>query len=115
MRLRPPRHAGQVPRMRENRLRLYDGMKRRLLDVLTALSLAAFLAIAWLWAASPWGFDQTDEHRLTVGSDAYFLASRGGGLRVMRQRATTSGPSNDMAEPNRLGFWQIGPRRGPWQ
>ena len=87
-------------------------MKRRLLNLLTALSLAAFLAAAWMWAASPWGFDRTDEHRLIAGGDAYFLASRAGGLRVMRQRATTSGPGTDIAEPGRLGFWQIGPRLG---
>jgi hypothetical protein len=85
-------------------------MQRRLVNVLTALSLAAFMAVAWLWAASPWGFDRTDEHRLTVGGDAYFLASRGGGLRVMRQRATTSGPGVETARPDRLGFWQIGPK-----
>ena len=83
-------------------------MPRRLLNLLTALSLAAFLATAWMWAASPWGFDRTDEHRVTVRGDAYFLASRGGGLRVMRQRATTSGPGTDTAGPGRLGFWQIG-------
>ena len=62
---------------------------RRLVNLLTALSLAAFLVAAWMWADSPWGFDRTDEHRLTVGGDAYFLASRGGGLRVLRQLATT--------------------------
>ena len=91
-------------------LRLYDRMTRRLLNLLTALSLAAFLATAWMWADSPWGFDQADEHRLTAGGDAYFLASRGGGLRVMRQRATTSGPGIETARPDRLGFWQIGPK-----
>jgi hypothetical protein len=85
-------------------------MKRLRLNLLTGLSLAAFLATAWMWAASPWGFDPSDEHRLTVGGDAYFLASRGDGLRVMRQCATTSGPGIETARPDRLGFWQIGPK-----
>jgi hypothetical protein len=113
--VRPPRHAGRAPGLRLKCLRLYGAMKRRLLDVLAVLSLAAFLAAAWMWADSPWGFDHEDQHRIIVRGDAYFLASRAGGLRVMRQRATTSGPGTDLAEPGRLGFWQIGPRLGLWQ
>ena len=86
-------------------------MKRRLPDLLAAVSLAGFLAIAWMWSDSPWGFDREDQRRAIVGDDAYFLASRAGGLRLVRQRAATSGAGPgwpETASPRRLGFWQIG-------
>jgi hypothetical protein len=43
--------------MRENRLRLYDGMKRRLLNLLTALSLLLCVAVVGLWVR---GYLRTD-------------------------------------------------------
>ena len=96
--------------MRGSRLRLYDGMNRILLDLLTVVSLLLCLAVGMLWVNSPWGFDREDQHRVIIGGDAYFVTSRAGGLRVMRQRATTSGPGIETADPGRLGFWQIGPK-----
>jgi hypothetical protein len=83
-------------------------VKRRLLNLLTALSLAAFLATAWLWAASPWGFSQSDERSFAAGTARYFLASRSGGLRLMRQRiADRSGSPLITADADRLGCWHI--------
>jgi hypothetical protein len=83
-------------------------MRRRLLNLLTALSLAAFLAAAWLWADSPWGFSQSDERSFAAGTARYFLASRSGGLRLMRQRiADRSGSPLITADADRLGCWHI--------
>ena len=83
-------------------------MKRRLPNLPAALSLAAFLATAWLWADSPWGFSQSDGHSFAAGSARYFLASRAGGLRLMRQRITDrSGSPVITADANTLGAWQI--------
>ena len=85
-------------------------MKRRAFQVAVLLSLVLCVVIVGAWAKGPWGFDRRDQRRLIIGDSAYFLASRGGGLRVMRQRATTSvasGPGDATADPGRLGFWQI--------
>ena len=83
-------------------------MNRRLLNFMTALSLAAFLATAWLWAASPWGFSQSDERSFAAGTARYFLASRSGGLRLMRQRITDrSGSPLITANADTLGCWRI--------
>jgi hypothetical protein len=83
-------------------------MKRRLLNLLAALSLAAFLATAWLWSDSPWGFSQSDERSFAAGTARYFIASRSGGLRLMRQRiADRSGSPLITADADRLGCWHI--------
>src|SRR4051794_23583748 len=85
-------------------------MKRRLRNLLAALSLAAFLATAWLWAASPWGYDRQpyDERSVAVGTARYYVASRSGGLRLISQRiADRSGPPRIPADVDRLGCWQI--------
>src|SRR5688572_27975563 len=83
-------------------------MKRRLLNFLAALSLAAFLATAWLWAASPWGFSQSDERSYAAGTARYFIASRPGGLRLMRQCITDrSGSPLITADADTLGCWRI--------
>src|SRR4051794_5023437 len=52
LRLRPPRHAGAVPGMWHDRFRQHNGMKRRLLNLLTALSLLMCVAVCVLWARS---------------------------------------------------------------
>src|SRR5215212_5443959 len=52
LRLQPPRHARPVPGMWDARRRLYYGMKRRLLNLLTALSLLLFVSACVLWARS---------------------------------------------------------------
>jgi hypothetical protein len=83
-------------------------MKRRLLNVLTALSLAAFLTTAQVWVASPWGFSQSDERSFAAATGRYFLASRPGGLRLMRQRITDrSGSPLITADADTLGAWRI--------
>jgi hypothetical protein len=83
-------------------------MKRRLLNLLTVLSLAAFLVSAWQWAASPRGFSQSDKRSFAAGTARYFIASRSGGLRLMRQRiADRSGSPLITAEADRLGCWHV--------
>ena len=53
LRLRPPRLAGQVSRVRHAR-RDDTRMRRRLLNLLTALSLLLCVAVCVLWARSYW-------------------------------------------------------------
>jgi hypothetical protein len=86
--------------------------RRHAFHFTAGVSLVLCAACAAAWAEAPWGFDREDQRRLIVGGDAYFLASRAGGLRFVRQRATSSGPGPETANPGRLGFWQIGTWQG---
>ena len=56
LRLRPARHAGPVPGMRYNRTDPTLRMKRRLLNLLTALSLLLCVAVVALWVRSYWRY-----------------------------------------------------------
>src|SRR4051812_26455652 len=51
MRLRPPRHAGQVPGVRPHACRS-NGVKRRLLNLVTVLSILLFEAVTALGVLS---------------------------------------------------------------
>jgi hypothetical protein len=63
-RLRPPRHARQVPGARYNRPVPTGRVKRRLLNLLTLVSLLLFVAVTALWVRSYWFRDDaTVMHR----------------------------------------------------
>src|SRR5687768_16666315 len=53
LRLRPPRHAGAVPRVRYNSHPV-KRLARMLLNALTVLSLLLFVATVVLWVRSYW-------------------------------------------------------------
>src|SRR4051812_45187009 len=54
MRLRPPRHAGQVSGMRDRSFRHFTGMKRRLLNLIALLWLVLCAGAAAVWVRSYW-------------------------------------------------------------
>ena len=87
-------------------------MKRFLFNLLALLSLAACAGLLLAWAQSPWGFSNGSRRRVTVGGDAWFLTSRAGALRVVRQYVQGTGPRGEVGDPGHLGAWQVRNRDG---
>src|SRR3954452_2517318 len=70
VRLRPPRHTGQMSGVRH--ARGHTGMRRRLVNLLTLLSLLLCVAVVALWARS---YGRSDLVRFDIGEGrTYVLA-----------------------------------------
>ena len=101
MRHTPGGHCGPVA-----------GLKRFLFNFVALLSLVVCAVLLMAWAQSPWGFSNPAPRRLIVGGDAWFLTSRAGALRVVRQYVEGTPGPNHVADPGGLGVWRVRDRDG---
>ena len=84
-------------------------MKRALFNLLALMSVIVCAALLVAWQRSPWGIDADSQRHVNVRGDAWFLASWGGGLRVIRQRVdgVGGGATGLVASPDHLGCWDL--------
>ena len=82
-------------------------MKRILFNLLVLVSLVAVAALLLAWRHTPWGFDEPSQRRIIVADEAWFVASRGPAIHLVRQRVTGDGHPSVRADPGRLGWWRV--------
>jgi hypothetical protein len=86
-------------------------LKRLLFNVLTVASLVLTAGLLLAWAAGPWGYTHRTP-RWIFGGGAWYVASRAGSLRVVRQAVSGTPTPDAIPFAGPLGAWNVRDRNG---
>src|SRR3954447_14899527 len=99
--------GGTPARAKAGSRTLADRVTKVLFNLALVASLIACAALLLAWSSGPWGYTNPSPRRVIFGGAAWYLASRGASLRVVRQSVSGTVRADEIPFAGPIGVWDL--------